>query len=1260
MQIFRRRSKKASPRPSEPPDPKPASRRAPELKDDDGGFDNVYDSGAGFLKPYAGLEEYRTGTEFSHGQAFKAAAPRFSFDEYLAGAEEERFDRKNDSEHFPTSPASHSDGGELRLEVPGRAESSRHSTVDDDPKTPPQPETHQDIHRGTRQAYGQAPGAALRWLNANSQEIEDDDKLNTTLSGFTEFLDCALTLYQAGKSGWHAESPADHFASAIDQAADPGFREDLIRQLLLRHNPTQQNSIQMDAAPAAGASPGPGASSDTQAVLPTVPEPPPPPAGAIQSPASPAPMKREEAAVPSLSFAKDIFLDWHSKFAFSQPIRLASKEVLPTILVQSLARHAVDDFAAASQERPNVQVELALENESQSAGSESQRDFSIETPHLDNYQPHLGLLQLGKSLYTSQGVYEDPLNMPRPAENKPPPIPPKPSASNLSAAAPVPQDMQLFEPEEESYAVYGSTSLQEAVRDGEIDLYALIDQAKYEEENSIQALAPAVRAAVLKGRYDVVVQLMQRNAECIDVALEVAEETGKFSDIKYLNLLKQYQGSRGPQRGPIRASSPFASSDAGPSRPGGANMPRAVGAGFRGQSAGPMAHLPAAGQPQFDSSRVREYDSDDLGVDENDSDGVWKLRAIYLLLMMMALSETVESSTHDMNDDSGIGMSDTASSRGWNSGSSTSSRQSSQAPVDGSDYNHSVSGAGMSGFAGRSNTGTPAGGRRGSESSRRRKPDDDDSDGSDGKRPRNRRSSNLRSLSGRYACPFAKADSDNNVSCWTINRQNLAGVKEHLKRFHFRGTLPADIRAARSWDGVFDCIAPDWGSRPRPSPYVDMLDIFQRSVRAPRTPRPPAPAIPNTGAAALPPQPHSQHANPMHQQPYREETPALDRNPAGFFGQGYAALPQNPVSNANPMLYNPLQTQIPNPLTSQLMSPATSTGIPGFDGFGYGMAALPYGQVDTTGVNQLNLATTSPQSQSQSTLPFFEDMGNNVAFSEIIREMAAPQIDGFSPQELRDEFQRSREYYQLQFDIDNKQPAGNQWMQIMDLMEPAAPVHVQTLPPVMESSSEHHLASTNAINEVIYPHQQQLQYTSPPSVVSSASMGSAPIGSVYPPSSTSMGIHNMAALYQAAIAPSGPLTSTPGSTSTPLYAPHADVTPSPPALGTPAAGPSAAAAGKDKKYQLLISRKPAIQYSTERAGHRTFGFDSLDDFARPFEAFMAAEFTDPRFSWDGWELMNPVTMGRLGSAEDVQMDLDFTFSAHMKTRAGLYLVQKGT
>ncbi|KAJ6258613.1 hypothetical protein Dda_6660 [Drechslerella dactyloides] len=1284
MQIFRRRSKKSTP-PREAP--KQTPRRAPDLKDLDSGFDgsSVHrwenrpldlppdfhsdreDSGESPLE-----YEIRTNTGFLHKQALKGGALPFYVGDLVAQTRHEDSKSKGkDSTYSSNTPESLLDGGGSENLAPSessKAESSRATEF----KSTPLPELRQEI----QQTFERASSAALVWLNAHAKEINEDGKLNSSLLSFSEFLDCAFTLYQAGKTGWHAESPADHFASAIDQAGDPTFREDLIRQLLLRHHTMDYNDpVEMDASVSALGSLA-SASSSTHTLLPAMPEPPPLPADVAPF-LDPPVIKREEAGVPSL-LAKDIFLDWHSKFAFSQPVRLASKEILPTIVLPALAAWPAGDLSAVgvSQERQSLLDELALETPS---GSTMQQPPSEEMPHPETYQPHPGLLKLGSSLYTSQILSDSPLNMPRQAEAKPAPIQPRPSTSTSLLSTSKAQDMQLYDAEDEGYAIYGSGSLKKAILDGEVDPHTLIDQARYAEENSIQLLAPMVQSAVLQGKFDVVIQLAQRNIQCIDVALQIAEETGKFSLVKYLDLLKQQYPHFAGLGG--RRPSPLPALPVGPSKPqlpqipprpksiradgagndaevasqGGARLTLGVGSPFEGRLSPGIGSRPGQG--------ILGQDDDGLLVDADDSEAVWKLRAIYLLLLMIVLSETAEVSVSWDNSDSGLGMSETSSSQGWNSGSSTSSRQSSQAPVDAQGSDYTATGTGLSGFTSRPNSGTPSGSRRpGSENNRRKKSEDDDSDGSDGnRRPRNRRPSNLRSLGRRYACPFAKADPDNNVTCWTINRQNLAGVKEHMKRFHFRGTLPADIRAARTWDDVFDCIAPDWGGKPRPSPYVDMLDIFQRAVRPSRAPRvaasgaAPAPAPAPVSGLAAPQQsmtPLGQWGNLPQQQQHIPAASLPSDQGLGLFNEGYVPAPQDPRTA---MFYNP---SIPG--ASRTTSPA-SASVAGFDAGNYGM--LPLSHMAATGAGPSNPVTAAQASLSQFELA---NTGIGLQFDDLFKQLTGPEIaHNISPQDISSQFQQAKEWLHSDFDIGHSMSADAQWLDIMDRMEPAAPV--QTLPPVFESSPEPQSAVSNDTLAAGSFHQHLSQWsqpqhqgarqttTSPPSVVSSASNVSASLVSLYPPSSTSMGIHNAAMtaaapqmFFQASQATAPPAASPANSTPLPIAT----------YLGSSPASTINTVGSKDKKYQLMISRNPTIPNSTERPGHRKFSFDTFEEFLRTFDAFMMSEFTDPMFGWENWELLNPINKLRLQSAEDVVNDLDFTFVAHNQTRAGLYLVPK--
>ncbi|KAF3223016.1 hypothetical protein TWF679_004214 [Orbilia oligospora] len=99
------------------------------------------------------------------------------------------------------------------------------------------------------------------------------------------------------------------------------------------------------------------------------------------------------------------------------------------------------------------------------------------------------------------------------------------------------------------------------------------------------------------------------------------------------------------------------------------------------------------------------------------------------------------------------------------------------------------------------------------------------------KRPRKK---DIRSLGGMLACPFAKGCPKLYPQCLVIGRQNLSGIKEHIKRNHHDQQLLLDIRPAKKWNDVFDKCNPEWPltQQPRPSPssigngasFLELLD----------------------------------------------------------------------------------------------------------------------------------------------------------------------------------------------------------------------------------------------------------------------------------------------------------------------------------------------------------------------------------------------------------------------------------------------------
>ncbi|KAF3175833.1 hypothetical protein TWF788_008302 [Orbilia oligospora] len=994
-------------------------------------------------------------------------------------------------------------------------------------------------------------------------------------------------------------------------------------------------------------------------------------------PTSPPPVHGPEAQHSLSLFQKDIFLDWHSKFAFSRPIRLGSKEVLPTIKLPALTGRSKDiPTAAVSQERQRL-VDSYKEPEGSTSlslpfilGDDERLQATgptMETPHPEMYQPHAGLIDLGRSLYTPAPEpqrSESILNMPRLPERRaatissPSIITPKPLAAP-SATPKAESDIQLLDADAEgdSLVIYGNSNLQRAILSGEMDAHALIDQARHEEENGLHILGPLVTKAVLEGSYDVVVQLIQRNMDCIDVAMQVAEDNGKFALVKYLGMWKDHHrkyGNQGPAArytpspGPSSSNPPRAprwpkkidkddDDDSYPQKPeksGGRKLTPY-------NQKGPRARGPSPG------SRSRTRD-EDLAVNEDDSEETWKLRAIYLLMLMIFLSETTSTE-----------------GTGWDSVSTTSSsRQSSHAPVDGGDHHT------HSGTASRL-TLPPGGGRRmGSDGHKKKgRRDDDDSEESEGsRRPNNRprRPSNLKSLGKRYACPFAKANPDNHVTCWTINRQNLAGVKEHLKRFHFGGTLPSDIRAARTWDDVFDCIAPDWGNNPRPSPYVDMLDIFQRSVR-------PNPAN-STGSSAMEGVQHqyNRQSFPPHlqyqpqpilpqEQPVRQQhmhpsmgvtSPGLVSDPlqtSGLQSAGglspdaiYQSIYGGPLSNTSLFSDPLLQSQAQLVAGIGATSPApTSVGT--FDGINVGSGQYTQ-PMDTTSLSALGI----PPSTQALSLNTMQGMG--IGMPGLFGALGPPHFRDLSPQELAEGFRDASDFFTHEYNIEtgSGRPAGDVFTEILDVMESPAPV----LEPVLESSPEPHSAMTTDTMHAFYTYQQQQPTVNHPtpgsSIVSNSTASrSASLPSGYPSTTTSMAVHPQVPQSIPATAGTPLIYHTPPSnpSTTPVHISHIS-------------SPPSTTSTKEKRYQLLISRKPAIPGSTEHPGRRVFTFDGFEEFARNFDGFMRQEFTDPVFNWESWELMNGVTGARLEGTNAVIKDLDFTFLVHMNNRAALYLVAK--
>ncbi|EPS41440.1 hypothetical protein H072_4665 [Dactylellina haptotyla CBS 200.50] len=120
---------------------------------------------------------------------------------------------------------------------------------------------------------------------------------------------------------------------------------------------------------------------------------------------------------------------------------------------------------------------------------------------------------------------------------------------------------------------------------------------------------------------------------------------------------------------------------------------------------------------------------------------------------------------------------------------------------------------------------------------RKKREDEREENGKEGRSPPGRNSSNNPNLPLWWlACPFAKGKPLQHSSCLLISRKDLAGIKEHLKRRHFNRVMPPEIRAAKTWNGAFDHCCPGWLPKPRPSPFVDILNCYNIAMQAPEAP----------------------------------------------------------------------------------------------------------------------------------------------------------------------------------------------------------------------------------------------------------------------------------------------------------------------------------------------------------------------------------------------------------------------------------------
>ncbi|KAK6522198.1 hypothetical protein TWF281_002765 [Arthrobotrys megalospora] len=204
-------------------------------------------------------------------------------------------------------------------------------------------------------------------------------------------------------------------------------------------------------------------------------------------------------------------------------------------------------------------------------------------------------------------------------------------------------------------------------------------------------------------------------------------------------------------------------------------------------------------------SNSKAEDDEEEEEEEEDDETAAQLSAIHLLILLKVLAKR--------QNETRSGKQTNRSTSNWSSSPSESS--------DGSQSSSNSSPASQNMSISNSNGDT-----RGGPSRKRSRENDKDNNGNDPSGPPQKKAAieAMRDVLRRFACPLARGKPNDYPGCQMINRQNLSGLKEHVKRKHFNGVLPHGIRVARNWNEVFLHCNQGW-TGPIPSPYIS--DMFR-------------------------------------------------------------------------------------------------------------------------------------------------------------------------------------------------------------------------------------------------------------------------------------------------------------------------------------------------------------------------------------------------------------------------------------------------
>ncbi|KAK6535299.1 hypothetical protein TWF694_001764 [Orbilia ellipsospora] len=478
---------------------------------------------------------------------------------------------------------------------------------------------------------------------------------------------------------------------------------------------------------------------------------------------------------------------------------------------------------------------------------------------------------------------------------------------------------------------------------------------------------------------------------------------------------------------------------------------------------------------------------------------------------------------------------------------------------------------------------------------------DDDDEGDDDvpppPRPTKKVKGNPGLLEGRLACPFAKASPGSYIGCLTIGRKNLSGVKEHLKRNHFQKILPDNIRAARTWNKVFDCCVPGW-RLPHPSPYLDIagpLELLTSFTKAISTSSLTAPTF--TSCAYTPAD-------------CEVDSTPCSPNCTRTQGRGFESIDENHVEyhDAEGESLNFQQSQGPR---DELVDPDTYE----YPGSAQGCPPIAGSVSNTQLLDQstqpLPMIPTLPQQWNTYNR---NGLTNEGLFSGtlgyLFGSLAGPNVKLPPGEEFQGPLDQLPNDIMEQFNLNRTRgpSAKKQYQQAMShlgIVDNAFPTFYSPFPP------------------------QSHRFTN---------------YSQYPPGFNQFHV---------------PATDSSATDSVPSRMPS-QISLNPPLLGTPRRSASSEATTVEptsQKYFLTISRLPSVRTS-EEPGPKEIQFEDFDEFHKNFDGWMSSVFTEPEFSWDTMELYDCSRDESISGVEAVIKHLRHSYLRNKSKEAALDLILK--